>query len=169
MRTKLNFKIDAFKVEVNGKQIETPEVNIATEIETTIGELKDLYELKKIMLKESPELIEEFMTKFASLHKTCIKISKNEFRSEEDVMQELEREEHEQIENESLDKWFKELFMQENVDRNLITMYYEYLSELKIKPSIVVKHYGLKLFFKLNLNEKREFANRVADYFTKGF
>lgn len=158
MKTKFNFKMDAIKVEVVGRIIETPQIDIAAEVETTITELKDLYELKKTTLKESPELVEELMLKFASLHKTSMKIVKDV--ENEDLKANLTEK--------SLDKWFKDLFMQKDVERNLITMYYEFCEELKIKPALVQQE-GLNVFFKLDLSEKREFANRVTEYLVKRF
>lgn len=169
MKTKFNFKIDAMKIEIDGRVIETPQVDVQTEVETSVTELKDLYELKKTAFKECPELIEELMLKLASLHKTSMEITKSAKAEEFKQTLKEQTENADALEHESLDEWFKDLFMQKDVDRNLITMYYEFCQELQIKPSVLIKKWGLKLFFELGLNEKREFANRVTQYLVESF
>lgn len=74
MKTKMNFKINAMSIETAGGVINTPEIDVTSEIETTILELKGLYELKKTVLEESPEIIEKFAKEFL---KAAVSIQKD--------------------------------------------------------------------------------------------
>ena len=169
MKTKLNFKIDAIQFEINGTLINTPQIDIATDIETTVGELKELYNLKKTVLQESPALIEDLMQKFMSLHKTSVGIVKNV--EEEELNQAIVKEAKEKAktENEMLDRWFKEVCADVNLSKQITRLFNNYCDEINIGKTNLRNLYGLSLFFRLSLEQKQGFAKRVTEHITMGF
>lgn len=64
MKLKMNFKINTMSIETSKGIIETPAVDVTSEIETTVTELRGAYELKKTILDETPALAEKFAREF---------------------------------------------------------------------------------------------------------
>lgn len=66
MKTSFDIKVGQVAVEVKGQTFLTPEVNIKTDLEFTLGEAKGMYDLQKQVVAELPELFKDFAVKFAT-------------------------------------------------------------------------------------------------------
>ena len=66
MKTKFDIKVGQVEVEIQGQKILTPEVNIQTELEFTLGEASGMYQLQKEALAELPGIFKDFAVKFAT-------------------------------------------------------------------------------------------------------
>ena len=96
MRTKFDIKVGTMAVEINGQLLNTPEVNIQTDVEFTLGEAKGLYDLQKQIVSELPGIFKDLAISLASA------FSESEQKIEEIRSKDLERQRQEKVERSSL-------------------------------------------------------------------
>lgn len=75
MKTKFNFAIASQTIAIGAETVTTPNINIETEVDASILELKGLYDLQKTAMKEAPALVEEFMKGLYEVYQTCMTLS----------------------------------------------------------------------------------------------
>ena len=143
MRTKFDIKINAMQFTIQEQTIETPEIHINTELDTTIGELRDLYSLQKEVLKETPALAETFAKEFLeSLIRTYTHFEQLDSSHKERELQERR-----------IDEWFREYFLAPDITEEAKKAFSDFFGEKALRID----------FFEMALETKNEFFKTVCD------
>lgn len=94
MKTKFEISIPVINVETEGVKVEIPAIEIKSDVEVQVTELKDLYALQKQVIQETPGLLSEFAAQLAIEFVRVKALAKEEFKKDEDFARDLEYSHH---------------------------------------------------------------------------
>lgn len=154
MKTNFKVNIPAINIEKGDLKVEIPAIQVSTELDASVSELRGLYQLQKDALKELPELIRDLVNHVEDM------IAQDEYEAGQNAKQAVAnrlKAEEEKEEEARINQWFIETVLMPEMDKipeNVCNVY-----------KAVFNHKDLSTFANETYDKKKKFFNVVYDLF----